>query len=265
MEKLAYSPNQFGGVVTDPHNLPSDPHEFKEMLRESVDAWIADGYRLVWLELPLSRAAFVPVAADMGFEYHHAKEDYVMMTLRLTFGAYIPPYATHYIGAGAVVINERDEILVVSERYRMGTSRGPGYKLPGGALHPGEHIAHAAVREVLEETGVHARFESLACFRHWHGYRYGKSDIYFVCRLSALSTEITMQEEEIAECLWMPVDSFLSDETIHGFNKSIVRAALESPGVSPAPMSGYDDAERFEFFMPDLKDSDSPSSWIFRT
>ena len=84
-------------------------------------------------------------------------------------------------------------------------------------------------------------------------YRYGKSDIYFVCRLSALSTEITMQEEEIAECLWMPVDRFLSDESgIHIFNKSIVRAALESPGVSPAPMTGYEDAARFEFFMPAL-------------
>ncbi len=253
MDTLEYSPNQFGGVVTDPHNLPRAPHDFKGALRRSVDAWIADGYRLVWLELPLSRAAFVPIAADAGFEYHHAKEDYVMMTLRLAFGAYIPPYATHYIGAGAVVINDRNEILVVSERYRMGTSRGPGYKLPGGALHPGEHIAHAAVREVLEETGVHARFERLACFRHWHGYRYGKSDIYFVCKLSALSTEITMQEDEIAECLWMPVDRFLSDETIHGFNKSIVRAALESPGVSPANMIGYDDAERFEFFMPQIE------------
>ena len=253
MQTLAYSPNQFGGVVADPHNLPSDPREFEKALRDSVDTWIADGYRLVWLELPLSRAALVPIAADMGFEYHHAKEDYVMMTLRLTFGAYIPPYATHYIGAGAVVINERDEILVVSERYRMGASRGPGYKLPGGALHPGEHIERAAVREVLEETGVHARFESLACFRHWHGYRYGKSDIYFVCKLSALSTEITMQEEEIAECLWMPVERFLSDETIHGFNKSIARAALESPGISPTPMAGYDDAERFEFFMPELE------------
>ena len=63
----------------------------------------------------------------------------------------------------------------------------------------------------------------------------------------------------------MPVDRFLSDETIHGFNKSIVRAALESPGISPAPMTGYDDAERFEFFMPALEESDSPSSWIFRT
>ena len=256
-ETLAYTTNQFGGVVTDPHALPTDTQEFESALRDSIEAWIAEGYRLVWLELPLSRAAFVPIAADAGFEYHHAQEEYVMMTLQLVFGAYIPPYATHYIGAGAVVINERDEILVVSERYRMGTSRGPGYKLPGGALHPGEHIAHAAVREVLEETGVHARFESLACFRHWHGYRYDKSDIYFVCRLSALSTEITMQEEEIAECLWMPVEHFLSDESgIHLFNKMIVRAALESPGIEPSPMAGYDDAERFEFFLPKMKTND---------
>ena len=173
------------------------------------------------------------------------------MTLPLVQGSFIPPYATHYIGAGAVVLNERDEILVVSERYRMGSSRGPGYKLPGGALHPGEHLVDGAVREVLEETGVHARFESLACFRHWHGYRYEKSDIYFVCRLSALSTEITRQEEEIAECLWMPVAEFLSEDSgIHEFNKSIVRAALENPGIVPSKMEGYEDSERFEFFMP---------------
>ena len=251
METLAFAPNQFGGVVTAPDALPDDPAEFERRLRASLDTWKSEGYKVVWLEVPLANAALVPVAANAGFEYHHAKEGYALMTLRLVAGSYIPPYATHYIGAGAVVINERDEILVVSERYRMGSSRGPGYKLPGGALHPGEHLAHGAVREVLEETGVRAKFEALACFRHWHGYRYGKSDIYFVCRLSALSTEITMQEEEIAECLWMPLAEFLSEDSgIHTFNKSIVRAALDSPGITPAPMSGYDDASRFEFFMP---------------
>ncbi len=251
METLAFAPNQFGGVVTAPDALPDDPAEFERRLRASLDTWKSEGYKVVWLEVPLANAALVPVAANAGFEYHHAKEGYALMTLRLVAASYIPPYATHYIGAGAVVINERDEILVVSERYRMGSSRGPGYKLPGGALHPGEHLAAGAVREVLEETGVRAKFEALACFRHWHGYRYGKSDIYFVCRLSALSTEITMQEEEIAECLWMPLAEFLSEDSgIHTFNKSIVRAALDSPGIAPAPMSGYDDASRFEFFMP---------------
>ena len=253
-EILGFSPNQFGGVVVDADALPSDPAEFGARLKASLAAWRADGYKVVWLDLPLALAALVPAAARAGFEYHHAKDGAdggALMTLRLEKGAYIPPFATHYIGAGAVVVNERGEILVVSERYRMGGGRGPGYKLPGGALLPGEHLADAAEREVLEETGVRARFEALACFRHWHGYRYGKSDIYFVCRLSALSTEITMQEEEIAECLWMPLDDFLSEDSgIHVFNRSIVRAALEHPGIAPAAMAGYDDRARFEFFMP---------------
>ena len=253
MESLVFSPNQFGGVVTDADALPEDPSEFGRLLRRSLDAWTSDGYKVVWLEIPIERAALVPIAAEAGFEYHHAESEYVLMTLQLVQGSYIPPYATHYIGAGAVVLNERGEILVVSERYRMGSSRGPGYKLPGGALHPGEHLVDGAVREVLEETGVHARFESLACLRHWHGYRYDKSDIYFVCLLSALSTEITRQEEEIAECLWMPVSEFLAEDSgIHGFNRSIVRAALENPGMVPSEMEGYGDAERFEFFMPRL-------------
>ena len=219
MESLVFSPNQFGGVVTDAEGLPEDPSEFRRLLRSSLDAWTSEGFKVVWLEIPLAKSALVPIAAEAGFEYHHAESEYVLMTLQLVPGSYIPPYATHYIGAGAVVLNERGEILVVSERYRMGSSRGPGYKLPGGALHPGEHLVDGAVREVLEETGVHARFESLACFRHWHGYRYDKSDIYFVCRLSALSMEITRQEEEIAECLWMPVES--SWLRIRGYTASI--------------------------------------------
>ncbi len=249
---LRFSPNQFGGVITDSDDLPSDPSEFDTLLRHSLGSWAKDGYKVVWLELPIARANLVPVAANAGFEYHHAKSEYVLMTLQLERGAFIPPYATHYIGAGAVVLNERNELLVVVERYRMGSGRGPGYKLPGGALHPGEHLVDGAIREVLEETGVHARFQSLACFRHWHGYRYEKSDIYFVCRMTALSTEIRMQEEEISECRWMSVDEFLSEEAgIHEFNKRIVRAALHAPGIVPSKIEGYDDAERFEFFMPE--------------
>ena len=40
------------------------------------------------------------MAAEAGFRYHHADEDYVMMTLQIEEGAYIPPHATHYIGGG---------------------------------------------------------------------------------------------------------------------------------------------------------------------
>ena len=106
------------------------------------------------------------------------------------------------------------------------------------------------MREVLEETGVRARFDALVCFRHWHGYRYGKSDIYFVCRLSPLSKEITIQEEEIAECLWMPVEAYLDAEGVSPFNKRIVETAMRSTGISPCEVEKCAEPERYEFFMP---------------
>jgi 8-oxo-dGTP pyrophosphatase MutT (NUDIX family) len=147
-----------------------------------------------------------------------------------------------------VVINGRDELLVVCERHRR-TSQ-PYYKLPGGALQPGEHLVDAVLREVLEETGVEVQFDALVCFRHWHGYRYGKSDIYFVCRLSPLSQDVTMQAEEIEECFWMPLAEYFDSDLVSVFNKRIVRAALASPGIKPEWIDGYADPTRYEFFMP---------------
>ena len=117
-------------------------------------------------------------------------------------------------------------------------------------MDPGESAAEACVREVLEETGVRAKFESIACFRHWHGYRYGKSDIYFVGKLRALSKKITMQTAEIQECLWMPVSEFIESTNISDFNKQIVRAALESDGVVQSFIEGFGDPDDREYFMP---------------
>ena len=150
----------------------------------------------MWLNVPVARAALIPIATEAGFRFHHSSEEYLMLTQPLEEGAFIPPYSTHYIGAGGVVLNEQRELLVVSERFRRDTSR-PYWKLPGGALNPGEHLVDGVVREVFEETGVRAEFEALVCFRHWHGYRYGKSDIYFICRLRPLSMEIVKEEGEM--------------------------------------------------------------------
>jgi 8-oxo-dGTP diphosphatase len=251
VEVLEATSNPFRGIVPKPEALPEAPEIFRQRLTHSLQAWGAEGYLVVWLEIPLKRAALIPVAVEAGFTFHHSNPEYLMMTHSLVDGAFVPPYATHYIGAGGVVINDQRELLVVSERYR--SRRGPSYKLPGGALHPGEHIVDGVMREVLEETGVQTRFDALACFRHWHGYRHGKSDIYFVCRLSPLSQEISMQADEIAECLWMPVDTFLYSADVHAFNKEIVRAALESHGLAPALIEGFLDDGMREFFMPTFR------------
>ncbi|MCB9158016.1 MAG: NUDIX domain-containing protein [Caldilineaceae bacterium] len=251
MELIKATANQFGGLVLDKDDLPSDAAEFNERLRYSLDVWRREGFKVVWFEAVLALAALIPAAVENGFTFHHSAEGYVMMTIRLEDDAFIPPYATHYIGAGGVVLNEKRDLLVVSERFRRDKSR-PYWKLPGGALHPGEHLADGVLREVYEETGVRAKFDALVCFRHWHGYRYGKSDIYFICRLRPLSQEIDMDTFEIDACQWMPVEEYLASEFVGDFNKQIVRAALESPGLPQSWVEGYSNPVTHEFFMPSI-------------
>ena len=250
MEPIEATSNPFAGIIPKPEALTADPDVFAEQLRVSLEAWKAEGYKVVWLEASIAKAALIPLAAASGFEFHHSGDGYLMMTLRLQEGSFIPAYASHYIGAGGVVLSEDQELLVVSEKYHRRDGGPPRYKLPGGALHAGEHLAEAVVREVAEETGVQVEFDALVCFRHWHGYRFGKSDIYFVCRLHPLSEEITIQEEEIAECRWMPVAEYLGGENISAFNKRIVEAAMRSPGVKLTEMGDYAKPEQYEFFMP---------------
>ena len=249
VQLLESKANPFGGMVTVPLALPEDPTVFSERLTHSLKEWRNDGIKAVWLEVPITRSALIPVAVNQGFTFHHSGEDYLMLTCALVEGAYMPPYATHYIGIGGVVLTTEQELLVVREKYGFG-DRPPTLKLPGGALQPGEHLVEAVEREVLEETGVRATFETMACFRHWHGYRYGKSDIYFVGRLRPLSKEITMQADEIQECLWLPVAKFLDDEEISNFNKQIVRAAMETEGVVQSFIEGFGGPDTREYFMP---------------
>lgn len=241
--------NRFHGVEVGPEALPDAVDGFKERLDHSIRTWQAEDLQVAWFNVPLSRAFLVPALVDAGSVFHHSTTEYLMLTLRLVEDAFVPLYATHYIGAGGVVINEKNELLVVCERFRGG--RAPYYKLPGGALLPEEHLAEGVVREVFEETGVPTRFDGLVCFRHWHGYRYDKSDIYFVCRLRPLHQIIKMQATEIEACFWMPVETYMGSENVSQFNKLIVKAAVENEGLKETWVDGYGDPDRYEFFMPE--------------
>ncbi len=246
---LEHTVNPFNGITIERNLLPSDADVFRDQLARSLAEWRKNGNLLVWLEVPIEKSELVPVGVEEGFDFHHSGEGYLMMTLRLVENALIPGYATHYIGAGGVVINDKNEILVVVERHRR--SKHPSYKLPGGALQSGEHLEDCVVREISEETGIETIFESLVCFRHWHGYRYEKSDIYFVCRLRPRSREITIQDDEIESCQWMPVDEYLASEFVHSFNRRIVQVALNGSGVVPTEIDGYTDPKKHEVFMPE--------------
>ena len=102
----------------------------------------------------------------------------------------------------------------------------------------------------IEETGIHTEFEAIVCFRHWHGYRYDKSDIYFVCRLHPKSHKIAIHDGEIDEAHWMPVDEYLASEYVGEFNREIVRAAIQSPGLQHRDVDGYSGGRPREMLFP---------------
>ena len=58
----------------------------------------------------------------------------------------------------AVLINDQGEVLMMQEA--KSTCAGQWY-LPAGRMEPGEDIAEAAQREVLEETGLHFQLTTL--------------------------------------------------------------------------------------------------------
>jgi len=226
--------DRFGGVTValDDELVRSErltTQRFADKLKVSVEAWKREQKQGVWLRIDAQNTALLPVAIDQGFEMHHAQRDYVMLAQWLPeTPSLLPGYASHYIGAGAVTINSKGEILVMAERFGLDATRR--LKLPGGMLSKGEGIGEGVEREVLEETGVRVRFVSLACFRHNLEYPggFGSGDIYFVARCEPIDedcTEVSMDPSEVSYCAWVPVDEFLADSDVYAFNKVIVEMA----------------------------------------
>lgn len=92
----------------------------------------------------------------------------------------------------------------------------------------GEDLTAAAVREVYEETGVTAEFQSLIGFRHQHKGTFGRSEMYFICLFNANSTNINMDLTEVQACRWMPLRQYIDTITspINGFAARIVEEQL---------------------------------------
>lgn len=249
MQHLSYTVNPYGAAVVDALTLLPEPEPFALRLAASLERWRREGLVFVWLELGPEQAPLIPVAVAAGFGFHHAENGYLVLGYRLEPGAEVLEPASHYVGVGGAVLSDALELLVVRERLRR-DGRPQPYKLPGGYVRAGEHLSEAALREVREETGVRARFVSLACVRLWHAKRFGASDLYFVCRLRPETFEITPQESEIAEARWMPLEEFLRRDDVHAFNKGVVRQALASRGWRTGWFEGYDadPAERELFF-----------------
>lgn len=220
---LEATDDEYGGVVVDADRLPDDKAAFARSLAASLSYWKSVGKKGAWLKLPVDRAEFVPLAVKEGFKYHHAEEAYLMMTYWIPDDEpnMLPANASHQVGVGGFVINDQMEVLVVQEKYR-GSSLDGVWKLPTGFILASEEIYTGASREVKEETGVDTEFVDVVAFRHAHNVAFQKSDLFFICMLRPVSSEIKIDETEIQAAKWMALEEFVKQPFIqedHMFQK----------------------------------------------
>ncbi|CAG5059631.1 unnamed protein product [Parnassius apollo] len=215
--------DRFNGVTINTDKENFDKTCFTQRLEASIGKWASERKRCIWFKVNIKDAHFVPVLADKGFNFHHARDNFVMMYKWLPNDSEpnLPPASHTNLGVGALVFNSKNQLLAISEKHY----EYPHWKLPGGYVERGEDIIDAAKREVKEETGVNTSFLSLLTFRHQHNMMFGNSDIYILLMMKALSEKIILSHREVKDCKWMEVEEYVNHPHVHQFNRLVIQKA----------------------------------------
>lgn len=236
----------YNGITIDKKDLPKSKEEFEinlDFLIEDVE----NRRNLIWIYIDIKNSDFIPIATKKGFFFHSCDENYVLVVKRLKENAIVPTAANHTLGVGAVVINDKNEILVIKEKIS-----NVGYKLPGGHIDNCEMISTAVKREVFEETGIDVEFESIISLGHFYPHQFHKSNLYVLCMATPKSFEINIQDtNEIIDAKWCDVNRYLEDENVLAYSKAVVIASLEYKGFHKANQETLCHIKKdFELFFP---------------
>jgi 8-oxo-dGTP pyrophosphatase MutT (NUDIX family) len=111
------------------------------------------------------------------------------------------------VSAGGVVYRRGEDgvqICLAARRTRRGEL---AWGLPKGAVEPDETPEQAAVREVLEESGLTAEIEddlgTIRYFYVWEGVRVRKQVRFYLMR--ATGGDVADHDEEMEDVRWFPL------------------------------------------------------------
>lgn len=226
---MKYKLNDYNGVIIDPTSFSFEKAGLDAAIKGFLLFMETEKKGLAWITLPISRTSSIEQFVAHGFIFHSCLPDSLTLVRKPQESTYVPFIPTHIVGAGAIVINQHNEILVVRDQGFT------GFNLPGGHVDPGERIQDSIIREVLEETGIEVSFEAILGFTTRHPYEFGKSNIHFICRLKPLTQAINVIDtDEIAEAKWIPIENYLADEKNGLTNREIVSQIAESNGLTIA-------------------------------
>ncbi|CAA6802123.1 MAG: MutT domain protein-like [uncultured Sulfurovum sp.] len=232
---LKFKEDKYNGLIVETESIDTSASIFEVGLKELLEEATCQKKSLLWIDLNSEQFNHIAIALQMGFAFHNCEATRTTLTYRVSKDAYIPVAPTHTIGVGAVVINDKNELLMV--RDRIHTSRSL-YKLPGGMLEPSQSLEEGVVREVWEETGIKAKLVKMVSILNSHPFTFNKSNMYIVFQLEAESFEIDVVDTgEIEFALWMPLEEFFAHEEMSEFQKNLVDSTLNSKGLS---LKAYD-------------------------
>ena len=236
----------YNGITIESKDLPIDAQIFETNLNLLIDN-VKNKRNLIWIYIDIKKSDFIPITTKKGFVFHSCDEEYILLVKRLKANCVIPTASNHTLGVGAVVINEKNELLVIKERIST-----VGYKLPGGHIDDAEMITTALEREVFEETGVIVQFESIISLGHFYPHQFYKSNLYILCTAVPKTYEINIQDShEIIDAKWVDVNEYINDDEVLDYAKAIVIAAIKSKGFSRANQETLCHIKKdFELFFP---------------
>jgi ADP-ribose pyrophosphatase YjhB (NUDIX family) len=124
------------------------------------------------------------------------------------------------LGTLLVLFDAQRRVLLLRQRH------GPGWTLPGGLLEKYEAPEQAAVRELLEETGIQIEASKLIAHvpnavihprLHW-------VDFIFIANLTDAYGRAEQDDPDVIEAEWFPLSSLPSGT----WNAGLIRAVNES-------------------------------------
>jgi 8-oxo-dGTP diphosphatase len=126
-------------------------------------------------------------------------------------------------GSSCVVINEREEVLLVLRQdFRI-------WALPGGGVEPDETWEQAAVREALEETGYQVEIKQYIG-EYWRPQMsHGHGDLRRVFLAQAISATPFPHDKESIDVRWFPATAL--PKGMFRFSREHIYDALARPST----------------------------------
>ncbi|HKZ89441.1 MAG TPA: NUDIX hydrolase [Thermoplasmata archaeon] len=129
------------------------------------------------------------------------------------------------VGVGGFLVRE-EALLVVRKTY--GPWRGL-WAIPSGYVEPHESVVETIERELVEETGIRGRAESLVAVRHMVGPE--ANDTFLVFTMEYVSGEPRPDRVEVSDVAFVSLRELVTADDAAPFTKAILVAARTGGGL----------------------------------